>query len=81
MSKASKAKKLVSVLATSALMTSTSKKTQVTQTTHKMIVDQVFCIHYLIQFWKDKKKTIWALIDSSSKVNAMILVYAKKLGL
>ena len=39
------------------------------------------CIHYPVQFQKDKKAIIWVLIDSDSKVNAMTLAYAKQLGL
>ena len=39
------------------------------------------CIYYPIQFRKDKGVTIWALIDSGSKVNAITLAYSKQLGL
>ena len=46
----------------------------------EMIVDWVPCIHYLVQFRKDKE-TIWALIDSNNEVYAMTPAYAKKLGL
>ena len=46
----------------------------------EMILDWIPCIHYSIQFRKDKE-TIPALIDSGSKVNAMTPVYTKKLGL
>ena len=46
-----------------------------------MILDQVLCIYYLVQFRKDKWKTIQALINSGNKVNAMTLAYVKKLGL
>ena len=67
-------KKLVSVLATSASVTGACKEAP------KVILDRVFCIHYPAQFQKDKGVTIWALIDSSSKVNAMTPSYAKKLG-
>ena len=84
MRKASKAKKLVSILANSASVTSASKKAQVTQTTQKrkeVILDQVPCIRYPVQFRKDKRTTIQALINSGDKVNAMIPAYAKKLGL
>ena len=45
-----------------------------------MILGRVPCIHYLVQFQKDKE-VIKALIDSGSKVNAMTLAYAKQLGL
>ena len=33
-----------------------------------------------MQFQKDKRATIWVLINSSSKVNAMTPAYAKQLG-
>ena len=46
-----------------------------------MILDRVLCIHYPVQFRKDKRATIRALIDSCSKVNAMTPAYAKQLGL
>ena len=68
-------KKLVSVLATSALVIEASKEAQ------KVILDRVPCIHYLVQFQKDKGSIIWALIDSNSEVNAMTPAYAKQLGL
>ena len=74
MPKASKAKKLILVLATSALVTGASKEAA------KVILDWVSCIHYPFQFRKDKK-TIWALINSGCEVNAMTTAYAKKLGL
>ena len=83
MPKASKAKKLVSVLATSASVTGASKEAEMTQATQKgkeVILDQIPCIHYQVQFRKDKE-TIRALIDSGSEVIAMTPAYAKKLGL
>ena len=46
-----------------------------------IVLDWVPCIHYPVQFQKDKGATIWALIDLRSKVNAMTLAYAKQLGL
>ena len=46
-----------------------------------MILDQVFYIHYPVQFRKEKGAIIWALIDLGSKVNAMTPVYTKQLGL
>ena len=46
-----------------------------------MILDRVLCIHYPVQFRKDKGGTIWLLINSGSEVNAITLAYAKKLGL
>ena len=75
MSQATKVKKLVPVLATSALVTEVSKKNQ------EVILDRVPCIHYPMQFRKDKKATIQALINSGSKVNAITPAYAKQLGL
>ena len=75
MSGTSKAKKLVSVLATSALVTGASKEAP------EMVQDRVACIHYLMQFRKDKERaTIWALIDFGNEVNAMTPAYAKQLG-
>ena len=71
MFQATKVKKLVLVLATSASVTETSKEAQ------EMILDWVPCIYYPVQFHKDKRRTIWALIDFSSKFNVMTLVYAK----
>ena len=47
-----------------------------------MVLDWVPCIHYPVQFRKDKEgATIRALIDSGSEVNAMTPAYAKRLGL
>ena len=46
-----------------------------------IVLDRVSCIHYLVQFWKDKGVTIRALIDLGSKVNVMTPAYAKQLGL
>ena len=83
MPEASKAKKLVSILATSALVTGASKETEVSQTMQKrkeVIIDRVLCIHYRVQFCKDKK-TIQTLIDSGTEINAMTPAYAKRLGL
>ena len=75
-SRTSEAKKLVLVLATSALVTGASKGAP------KVVLDRVLCIYYPVQFWKNKKKaTIQALIDFGSEVNAMIPAYAKQLGL
>ena len=65
-------------------MTGASKEGQVTQATQEgknVILDQVLYIHYPIKFQKDKRATIWALINSDSEVNAITLAYAKKLGL
>ena len=47
----------------------------------KVILDQVACIYYPVQFRKNKRATIWALIDLGSKVNTMTPAYAKQLGL
>ena len=68
-------KKLVSVLVTFALVIEANKKAQ------GVILDRVPCIHYPVQFQKDKRATIWALINLGSKVNAMTPAYAKQLGL
>ena len=46
-----------------------------------IVLDQMPRIYYPFQFWKDKGTTIWALINSGSKVNAMTLAYPKQLGL
>ena len=45
-----------------------------------MILHRMPCIHYPVQFQKDKGATIRALIDLGSKVNVMTPVYAKQLG-
>ena len=74
MPKVTKDKKLILVLAISALVTDTSKEA------FKVILDQVSYIHYPMLFHKDKAE-IWALINFSSEVNAMTPAYAKKLGL
>ena len=71
MTQATKVKKLVPVLTTSASMTEANKEAQ------KVILDQVPYIHYPVQFWKDKRRTIQALIDLDSKVNAMTPAYTK----
>ena len=46
-----------------------------------MILERVLCIHYLLRFRKDKENEVRALINSGSKVNAMIPAYALRLGL
>ena len=43
----------------------------------RVILDWVPYIYYLVQFRKDNEATIWALIDSGSKMNAMTPVYTK----
>ena len=55
--------------------------TEASKEAQKVILDRVPYIHYLVQFQKDKKATTWALIDSSSEINAMTPAYAKQLGL
>ena len=70
MPQTTQAKKLVSVSATSASVTGANKEAQ------EVILDRVPCIHYPVQFQKDKE-VIKALIDSASKVNAMTPTYAK----
>ena len=69
MPRVSKAKKLVSVLATSILMTDTKKET----------LEYIPYIYYPVQFKKDLNK-IWVLINSKSEVNVMVSTYVKKLG-
>ena len=59
---------------TSASVTEASKEAQ------EVTLDRVPCIHYLVQFRKNKEATIWALINSASKVNAITPAYAKQLG-
>ena len=72
MSRASKAKKLVSVLATSISTTGARKKT----------LKRVSYIHYPVQFKKDADKApVQALINSGSEVNAIHPFLAKQLGL
>ena len=71
-------------MATSALVTGMSKETQVTQVTQEtleVILDQVFCIYYPVEFRKNKGATIWALINSGNEVNAIAPAYIAKLGL
>ena len=75
MPKASKAIKLVSVLAAFALVTGASKEAQ-----EVTVLKLVSCIHHLVQFQKDKA-TIPALINFISEVNVMTPAYAKQLGL
>ena len=69
MSRASEAKKLVSVLAIS---TSTTGAREVA-------LEYVLCIHYPVQFKNTSEAQ--ALIDSGSEVNAIYLTFAKQLGL
>ena len=57
-----------------------------TDTSKEATIKQVPCIWYPVQFHqknnknKDKDKNVMALIDSSSRVNAIHPVYATKLG-
>ena len=60
-------------MATSASVTRTNNEAQ------EVILDRIPCIHYPVQFGKDKE-VIRTLIDSDSKDNAMTLAYASKLG-
>lgn len=46
-----------------------------------LLLKYVFWIYYLIQFKKDWETKIYSLIDSNSKINAIILAYTKKQGL
>ena len=65
-------------------MTGVNKKaqvTQITQETLKVILNQVVCIYYPVQFRKNKEETIQALINSGNKVNIIALAYTAKLGL
>ena len=47
----------------------------------EVTLDRVPCIHYPVQFRKDKGVTIQALFDLGSEVNAMTPAYAKQLDL
>ena len=55
-----------------------------TDTSIEATLERVPCIWYLVQFRrkndKDKDKDMRALIDLGSKVNAIHLAYATKLG-
>ena len=64
------AKKLVSVSTTSTSVTGAREKA----------LEHVLCIHYLVQFKKDKTQ-VQALIDSESEVNAMHPSFTKQLSL
>lgn len=50
----------------------------VTEASKEIVLERVFYIYYSIQFKKDKVKT---LINSGSKVNAILSGYTSKLGL
>ena len=70
MSRVSEAKKLVSVLVTSASTTNAREKA----------LERVSYICYLVQFKKDKTP-LQPLINLGSEINAMYLSFAKQLGL
>ena len=55
--------------------------TEATKEAKEVILDQVLCIHYRVQFRKEKRATIRALINWGSKINTMTPAYAKQLGL
>ena len=65
------AKKLVSVLAISTLMTYAREEA----------LEHVPCIHYLVQFKNMGKTLVQALINSRSGVNTIYPSFAKQLGL
>ena len=60
------------------LVTGASKEAQVTQ---EVALDRVLYLYYLVQFRKNKRAIIWALINFGSEINTITLAYAKKLGL
>lgn len=66
-------KKLVLVLAISALVTEASKE--------DVVLKKIPYIYYPFCFHKDKKNEVRALINSNSKFNAMKPAYISKLGL
>lgn len=66
--------KLVLVLPTFAPIIGASKEDII-------VLDKVFYIHYLLCFCKNKENKVQALINSSSKVNAITPAYALKLRL
>ena len=71
MSRASEAKKLVLVLATSTSTTSAREEA----------LERVSCIYYPVRFKDTNKAQVQALIDSESEVNTIHLIFAKQLGL
>lgn len=70
----SEPKKLVSVLATSASITSAKEEDMI-------ILKKIPCVHNLVQFEKRGKENTKALINSGRVVNAIIPAYAKQLDL
>ena len=71
MSRASEAKKLVLILATSMLTTGAGEEA----------LERVPCIHYPVRFKDTNKAQVQALIDSRSEVNAIHQIFAKQQGL
>ena len=51
------------------------------QTQEIIVLECVYYIHYPMQFRKDQRAIIWALVDLGSKVNMITLAYTKQLGL
>ena len=74
MHQASQAKKLVSVLTTLMLVTGAKKAQKI------RVLDQVSCIHYSVQFQKNKDRDVLVLLNSKNKINAMTLAYTGQLG-
>ena len=54
---------------------------EISKEAQKVILDRVLCIYYSVQFRKDKRAIIQALIVLDSKVNATTPAYTKQLGL
>ena len=52
-----------------------------TEAIKEAILERVPCIRYPVRFQKNDINNVQALIDSGSKINAMTLAYASKLGL
>ena len=70
------AKKLVSVSATSLLVTGASREAPKVGVLHR-----VSCICYPVQLRKNKGKDVLALLNSGSELNAMTPAYVAHLGL
>lgn len=45
----------------------------------EIVLKKIICIHYLLCFCKDKKNEMRALINSGSKINAIIPAYTLEL--
>ena len=71
MPRVSKVEKLVSILATSTLMTGAREET----------LKRIPYIYYLVHFKDINKTQVQNLIDSGSEVNTIYLTFVKKLGL